>query len=104
MVLTGVESMTKTHFGPLIWLAAVLLGTAMAVILKRLGVIGAFAEASGLSVGAMIGWLWARQFMTTPSAADPGGAGPTRTFWDWTAWWVAGAFVIAALRVQGLFW
>lgn len=87
---------TKTH-GLVIWIAAVLLGTATSVILKRLGVFDAFAEASGFSVGAMVTWLWAKQWVR------PSESGWSYSFATWSAIWIAPAFLVAALRIAPLF-
>lgn len=84
---------TKARQGILIWIAAVVSGSAAAILLKQLGVFYALAEASGFLVGGLIGWLWARQ------SAPASGHGRTRRFWIWSAWWVAGALVGAAIRV-----
>lgn len=84
---------TKPRHGLSIWIAAVVLGIATAVVLKQLGVFYAFAEGSGFLVGGLVGWLWVRQ-RVIPSDKER-----TRRFWTWTVWWVTAALVGVAIRI-----
>lgn len=81
----------------LIWVAGVLLATATMKVLELAGVPEVFAETAGMCVLGVAAWFWLND-----RAQRSGQAGPV-SFRDWIAWWVAAAFLIAILRVQGWF-
>lgn len=88
---------TRTRSVVLIWVAGVLLATATIKVLEFCGVPEVFAETAGMGILGIAAWFWLNQ-----RAQRPGQTGVV-SFRDWTAWWLAAAILIAALRVQGWF-